>query len=84
MTSKTSANETILLEKLAEYGRSGAFSLVETICDRLQNVVDSHKSCRIPFDISSTVLNQCIRVIEQCNEADYRRAAWNMLFFMCD
>ena len=79
-----STDRTVLLEKLAEYGRYGAFTLLLSLSDSLQDSANRGKSCRIPFETSSSVLKQCIRVLKNSNESNRKGSAWHLLFFMCE
>jgi len=81
MAAALTADRTLLLERLTEYGRNGTSSLLEDIGKRLQSVA---KPCRIPLEIGSSVLYQCIRVFENNSISDPKRAAWHILAFMCD
>jgi len=81
MAATLTADRAFLLERLTDYGRNGTASLLEDIGKRLQSVA---KPCRIPLEIWSSVLYQCIRVFENNSISDPKRAAWHILAFMCD
>ncbi len=84
MTATLPSDRALLLERLAEYGRNGTSSLLEDIGKSLQGVAMVGKPCKIPLEIGSSVLHQCIRVFENNSISDPKRAAWHILAFMCD
>lgn len=79
-----SADRTELLENLAAYGRSGSFSLLESIIYSLPDVFRNGKSCKIPHETSVSVLNQSIHVLKNSNNSKRKSSAWKILYFMCD
>eukprot|EP01032_Pedospumella_encystans_P009421 gene9421-11085_t len=79
-----STERTLLLEKLAEFGRNGALSLLMSLSDSLHNSAVGDKSCKIPFETSSSVLQQCIRVLKNNNDSSQKGSVWDLLFFMCE
>ena len=79
-----SSGRSVLLEKLADYGRSGSFALLEAAGTCVLDVTDSAKSCKIPHEIGSSVVKQCIRVLKNSNHSDRKQYVWQILAFMCD
>eukprot|EP01032_Pedospumella_encystans_P009422 gene9422-11087_t len=79
-----SSDRTALLDKLAEYGRVGSFALLEAAGTCVLDVADGGKSCRIPHEIGSSVMKQCVRVLKNSNHSDRKKYVWQILAFMCD
>lgn len=74
----------MLLEKLAEYGHSGSFALLEAVSKCALDVTDGLKACRIPLEVGSSVMKQCVRVLKNSNNADRKKYVWQILAFMSD
>ena len=79
-----SSGRTVQLEKLAEYGRIGSFALLEAAGTCVLDVADGGKSCRIPPEVGSSVVKQCVRVLKNSNHSDRKKYVWQILAFMCD